>query len=185
MFRSIFAYVTVAYKPGFCFSAGMNRLTPSFDAHAFRQVMGCFATGITVVSAQGADGEAAGITINSFTSVSLKPPLILFCLDKKAGIYPLLRKAKHFAVNILAEGQEDVSRHFADPHHHARPKDLWDTPQMDCPLLRRTLGWLICKPVKYVPGGDHTIFVAQVMALHKRSAARQPLLYVHGRYWTG
>jgi len=152
------------------------------DPRSFRQMMGCFATGVAVVTARGSDGVGVGLTINSLTSVSLDPPLVLFCLDKKAQLYPTFKKAGFFAVNFLAEGQEAISRHFADHHHNPKPKNLWDKPQEGCPILRQTLGWIACRKTALYKGGDHDIFMGEVVRLHKRSGHRDPLVYFHGRY---
>ncbi|MGB9151531.1 MAG: flavin reductase family protein [Alphaproteobacteria bacterium] len=152
------------------------------DSAVFRQTMGCFATGVAVVTAQDPEWGSIGLTVNSLTSVSLDPPLMLFCLDKKAALHKPFRRAKFFAFNILSAGQENVSRHFADRHHHAAPENMWDKPKEDCPLLRGTLGWIICRPHAFHQGGDHTIFVGEVVGLHKRADAAAPLVYFHGRY---
>jgi flavin reductase (DIM6/NTAB) family NADH-FMN oxidoreductase RutF len=152
------------------------------DQRSFRQMMGCFATGVAVITLKREDGTSVGLTINSLTSVSLDPPMILFCIDKKAHLYPPIRASQTFAVNFLGEGQEPVSRYFADRHHSLKPKSLWDKPQDDCPILRQTLGWLICRKSAVHKGGDHDIFLGEVTKLHKRSGPRDPLLYFHGRY---
>lgn len=152
------------------------------DSHAFRQLMGCFATGITVVTIEDPERGPVGITINSLTSVSLKPPLVLFCLEKSAQVYPMFKKATRFAVNILGAKQEEISRHFADRHHHKNRPLPWDKPQKSCPILRGTLGWMVCEVTATMKGGDHTIFLGKVIALKKRGGANKPLLYFHGRY---
>lgn len=144
--------------------------------------MGCFATGIAVVTTYDGEGASVGLTINSLTSVSLDPPLVLFCIDKKAKLYPVLKSAKTFAFNFLSDSQEDVSRYFASHHHHPKPKNIWDKPKGDCPILRQTLGWIACKKFAVYKGGDHQIIVGEVTALHKRAGHRDPLLYFHGRY---
>jgi flavin reductase (DIM6/NTAB) family NADH-FMN oxidoreductase RutF len=149
---------------------------------SFRQIMGCFATGITVVTTRGEQGVGVGLTVNSLTSVSLDPPLVLFCLERQAQLYPVFKAAKLFAFNFLAEGQEAVSRHFADRHHNPRPKNLWDKPQQGCPIMSGTLGWVVCRKQAVHRAGDHDIFVGEVLKLHKRSGHRDPLLYFHGRY---
>jgi len=159
-------------------------MKPKIDSAVFRQMMGCFATGIAVVTARNAELGAFGLTINSLTSVSLDPPLLLFCLDKSAFLHKYFRSSKNFALNLLADGQENISRHFADRHHNARPKNMWDRSQQDCPILRGTLGWILCKPRHFYKGGDHTIFVVEVIDLHKRAPAKEPLTYFHGRYRT-
>ncbi len=155
---------------------------PALDQRSFRHWFGGFATGITVVTTHHKDGGPMGITINSLASVSLKPPLMLFCLDRKAHVYPLLKQAKFFAVNILGEDQEDLSRHFADYHHHPQPKNIWAAPQQGCPILKHTLGWMICRRTEIVKGGDHDIIIGKTVALHRRSGNLKPLLYFHGRY---
>ncbi len=144
--------------------------------------MGCFATGVAVVTARREDGAATGVTVNSLTSLSLDPPLVLFCLDHKAHLYPVFRTAPRFAVNILGVEQEQIARYFADTRHHAKPSNMWDKLRDDCPILRGTLGWMACRMVTVHRGGDHDIFVGEALRLHKRSGARAPLLYVHGRY---
>jgi flavin reductase (DIM6/NTAB) family NADH-FMN oxidoreductase RutF len=152
------------------------------DPRSFRHVMSCFATGIAVATTHTKEGTPVGITVNSMTSVSLEPPLVLFCLDRTARSYPLFKNSKQFALNILGDKQEDISRYFADPHHHKNPKNVWDKPQTGCPILRSTVGWMVCKTIARHKGGDHDIFVGEVIKLFKRSGQRDPLLYFHGRY---
>ena len=152
------------------------------DNRLFRQMMASFATGVAVVTARNDEWGAFGITINSLTSVSLNPPLALFCLDKAAHLHPAFRDTGFFAFNLLAAGQENVSRHFADRHHNPRPKNLWDRPQLDCPILRGTLGWMACRKVAAYKGGDHTIFLGEVVKLYRRRTDKKPLIYFHGRY---
>jgi flavin reductase (DIM6/NTAB) family NADH-FMN oxidoreductase RutF len=155
---------------------------PTPDTDSFRQLMGCFATGITVVTAQHKDGGPIGITINSLTSVSLKPPLVLFCLDKSAHVYSFFKTAPEFVVNFLGEKQDNISRHFADFRRHAEPKNIWERSQKNFPILRHTLGWMLCRKVAVHNGGDHDIFLGEALKLHKRTGPRDPLLYFHGRY---
>ena len=149
---------------------------------SFRQFMSCFATGITVVTVQDKEKNAVGITINSITSVSLEPPLILFCLDKKAKLYPVFRDADMFAVNILSQAQQDISRHFADYKRYPEPKKIWDKPRGGCPILKHTLGWMVCRKTTSYKGGDHMIFLGQVTELKRHSTQLDPLLYFHSRY---
>jgi 3-hydroxy-9,10-secoandrosta-1,3,5(10)-triene-9,17-dione monooxygenase reductase component len=153
----------------------------SFDTLSFRRWFGGFATGVTVVTAGHKDGPV-GITINSVTSVSLEPPLVLFCLDRKAHVYKILRGAKNFAVNILSEKQELISRHFADFRHHPAPLGIWDKSQKGAPVLKHTLGWMMCRQVAIHKAGDHDIVVGRTVALHRASGNPKPLLYFRGRY---
>ena len=152
------------------------------DINSFRQLMGCFATGVTVVTAEDAKHGPIGITINSITSVSLKPLLVLFCLEKKAHVYSPFKKAGHFAVNILTEKQEDISRYFADYRSNPKPKKIWDKPQHGCPILSDTFGWMVCKKIEAYKGGDHTIFLGKVVGLQTHDKAHKPLVYFNGRY---
>jgi len=155
---------------------------PASDSRSFRRWFGTFATGVTVVTLKGSKGEAEGITINSLTSVSLEPPLLLFCLVRSARLYPAFRQSKHFAINILSEGQEYLSRYFADPRHHAAPENIWDRERKGCPTLKGTLGWMVCERTAIHHGGDHDILVGKPIAQHKRSGSMKPLLYFHSRY---
>ncbi len=157
-------------------------MTTKIDSASFRQIMGSFATGIAVVTTRDGELGNVGLTINSLTSVSLMPPLLLFCLDKTAQLHKIFRHADTFAINFLAADQENISRYFADRHHHAKPKNLWERTTKSCPLLRGTLGWALCKPHILYKGGDHTIFVGEVTDLYKRTDAKEPLIYFHGRY---
>ncbi len=151
------------------------------NSRSFRQLMGCFATGVAVVSTRDPDGNNVGLTVNSVTSVSLEPPLVLFCIDRAAGLYPILKSTKFFSLNFLEEGQEDVSRYFANSHN-PKPKNMWGKPQGDCPVLRQTLGWMACRKFAVHKAGDHDIIIGRVVKLHKRSGHHDPLLYFHGRY---
>jgi len=162
-------------------TAGFSK-SPMIDSRSFRQLMGCFATGITVVTTKDANDEAVGLTVNSLTSVSLTPPLVLFCLDRQAKLYPVFKRSTHFGVSILSDDQEDISRHFADAHHNPRPKGLWDKSQANCPIIRQTLGWIACKKSATHKAGDHDIFIGEVVKLRKRADLCDPLLYFHGRY---
>jgi len=155
-------------------------LTP--DPSLFRQLMSCFATGVTVVTVPSKEDKPVGITINSLTSVSLEPPLALFCLDRQAHVYPFFRNASAFAVNFLGEAQENLSRHFADFRHNPEPENIWEVPQEGCPILRHTLGWMVCRKTEVYDGGDHDIILGKVLTLHKRAGQDDPLLYFHGRY---
>ena len=155
---------------------------PNFDATAFRDALSQFATGVTVITAYNDEHQPVGITINSLTSVSLKPPLVLFCLEKEAHLYDVFKQAKYFAINILADDQEEISRYFADYRHNKKPPQLWGKPQAGSPILRGTLGWMVCKKTKAYAGGDHTIFLGETITLNKKSGSKPPLLYFHGKY---
>jgi flavin reductase (DIM6/NTAB) family NADH-FMN oxidoreductase RutF len=154
--------------------------SPSFDSRAFRQLLGRFAT--RVAPARDRKGEAAGVTINSFTSVSLEPPLVLFCLSRKARTFPVFKSAPLFAVNILGAAQEPLARHFAVPHRTPLPPRHFAADVEGCPVLRGSLGWLVARKVATHPGGDHVIFVAEAIRMRVAGGAAKPLLYFRSRY---
>ena len=147
----------------------------------FRAVLGRFATGVTVVTTRSPEGDPVGLTVNSFTSVSLEPPLILFCLDLEAGSLPAFEAASSFAVNILGAGQEAVSNRFADPLA-ARFTDSEVTGfSTGAPILSEALAALDCTVHARHEGGDHVILVGKVEHLAVLDDA-DPLVYWRGTY---
>lgn len=171
----------------------------------FRQVMGHFATGVTVVTTNS-QGTLAGLTVNSFASVSLNPPLVLVCIDMQSNTLSLLRESKKFAVNMLTENQEQWSRGFATdsperfehfcyaPHH---------TAATGAPIIEDALAFIDARIIAEYPGGDHVIFLGQVEAMGvagqaafvneegqnvssyadtAATASANPLLYYAGQY---
>lgn len=150
------------------------------DAAAFRQAIGSFATGVAIATCR-ANNNPCGITINSLTSVSLDPPLILFCLSNRTRVYPDFMATNQFALNILASGQEHLSRHFSGTHAEdwtgVTTLPATDTP----PLLVGCMAWLICRIHTIHPGGDHAIIVGEVTKLGCEPTAL-PLLYFRKQY---
>lgn len=155
----------------------------TFEPTLFRTALGSFPTGVAVASCRAAAGQPVGITINSLTSVSLAPPLVLFCLTTRARAYPAFAAAESFALNLLASGQEAESRHFAG----AQADDWSRTVLHDGatasqpPLLAGCTAWLVCQRVAEHPGGDHAIFVGEVTQLAVQLHAA-PLLYFRKQY---
>lgn len=133
----------------------------------FRQVMGRFATGVTVVTTEN-QGQLAGLTVNAFTSVSLDPPLVLICIEQSSNTIPLLRESQKFAVNILTEQQEDLSRCFASSGSN-RYKNFCNASYRKvatgAPVIENVLAFIDAKVVAEYPGGDHVIFLGQVEAM--------------------
>jgi len=151
------------------------------DPRRFRDVMGCFATGVTVATARRADGTPVGVTINAFASVSLAPPLVLFCLERSAACYGDFAAAPAFAVNMLADDQRALSDRFA-----GLAPDRWDGVALadhpdGPPLLAGTLASVVARREAVHPGGDHGILVGRVTAL-VHDPARRPLLYWRSGY---
>jgi len=146
-----------------------------------RDVMGCFPTGVTVVTAVDARGEPFGLTVSSFTSVSLDPPLILVCIDRRAASHDALMAASHFAVNILESGQSAVSDRFAAEPSDGRFDDLaWHHSAIGSPLLDGAGAWLECSRYEIFAGGDHSILLGRVESAE--SVDRPVLLFHRGRY---
>lgn len=147
----------------------------------FKQCLGCFATGVTVITVLDSKGKPHGITINAFASLSLEPPLILFNIAKTATCHKILLQAKHFSVNILAEGQQQISQLFAFAKDDKWQKVASVPGKNKCPILDGIIAYLECDFAFSYDGGDHTIIVGKVTHLEKQSE-KKPLLYYRGEY---
>ena len=146
----------------------------------FRKAMSHFATGVTVVTTRLASGEPRGLTVNSFASVSLDPPLILFCVDHASESFQAISRAEYFAVNFLAEDQENVSRVFASKSpDRFRQVAFGDGPH-GSPVLDGCLGFLECRKIASHAHGDHTILIGEV--LEAKAHGGNPLLYYRSAY---
>ncbi len=153
----------------------------SFDPHALRRALGNFATGITIVTAQAADGSKIGLTVNSFNSVSLQPPLILWSLDKRsASSLEVLRGSGHFAVNVLAADQIALSNHFARPQEDKFAGIAFSEGPGRAPLLEGCAARFHCALEQEIDAGDHWILLGRVLAFD--DFGRAPLLYHQGAY---
>jgi 3-hydroxy-9,10-secoandrosta-1,3,5(10)-triene-9,17-dione monooxygenase reductase component len=154
---------------------------PVVDEAHFRQVLGHFPTGVTVITATGEDGPA-GLAVGSFFSVSLDPPLVAFCAGKSSSSYPRIEAAGHFTVNILADDQEDVCRVFASkaPEKFAgigyRP-----APATGAPVLNDVVAWIECQIEDVHEAGDHWIVVGRVLDLGIAHEGG-PLVFYRGGY---
>ena len=147
----------------------------------FRNTLGRFATGVTVITAKAADGSPIGVTISSFNSVSLDPPLILWSLSLSSPNLAAFRDADHYAVNILAFGQQDLSDRFAS-RRSDRFADLpIHTGLAGVPLLDGCCAWFECSNEAHYPGGDHLIFVGHVEHF-AAGEAQAPLVFHNGAY---
>lgn len=155
-------------------------MTLDVDVKVLRNCFGKFATGITVITAIAPDGTNIGLTVNSFSSLSLDPPMILWSLDKKSKSLDALKDASHFAVNVLASDQMEVSNNFA-----RTGDDKFDDVELidskcGLPLLGGTVAHLECKNIGTYEGGDHLIFIGEVE--HFETGDKKPLLYTNGQY---
>ena len=154
----------------------------SVDQRSFRKTLGCFATGVTVVTTLHPDTEApAGVTVSAFSSLSLEPPLVLFCLGLKTSSLSAFQNYGRFAINVLAEGQRDLSIRFASRSEDKWGGLKWEKGLGGVPLLPGCLATLECKLVNAIEGGDHMIFVGEVENLTHQEGG-SPLIYFRGAY---
>jgi flavin reductase (DIM6/NTAB) family NADH-FMN oxidoreductase RutF len=146
----------------------------------FRRACGRFATGVTIASVLDAAGGPHGLTVNSFTSVSLEPPLVLICLGQAVSIIEHFRAARYFGINVLTEGQRDISDHFARKGHDRFGSLEWHPGETGVPLLPGVLAAIECAVHKRFTAGDHDIFVGEMVSA--RVAKGDPLIYFASRY---
>lgn len=159
----------------------MNQTAP-FDKRELRNAFGTFMTGVTVVTAADDEGNPVGFTANSFTSVSLEPPLVLVCLANTSSNYETLTRAKGFAINVLAEGQKDVSNTFARPVEDRFAAVAWKKGPHGSPVFGDVSAWFDCSMHKTVEAGDHVILIGRVEAFD--TSTHPGLGYARGAYVT-
>jgi flavin reductase (DIM6/NTAB) family NADH-FMN oxidoreductase RutF len=159
----------------------------SIEPQAFKEVMTCWASGVTIATTQSKAGTLwvpLGMTVSSFAGVSLEPPQILICVNRKAHTYAAIEESGYFAVNLLAVDQLEWGVRFAGLRPEVTDRFAgiaWLTAQTGAPILPGVLGWLDCHLFHTFPSGDHTIFVGEVVACGMCSDGA-PLLY-HRRNW--
>ena len=152
------------------------------DGRAFRQSLGEFATGVAVITAQGSGEELIGMTMSSFNSVSIDPPLVLFSVDKRANSLPAMLEAKGFAVNVLAREQEQISNRFARALSDKWAEVKRSVGHAQAPLITGALAHFECEPYANHDGGDHVIFLVRVLRHTVRAGNPAPLIFFRGRY---
>jgi 3-hydroxy-9,10-secoandrosta-1,3,5(10)-triene-9,17-dione monooxygenase reductase component len=150
------------------------------DAARYRQVLGHFATGVTVVTTASA-GVPAGLSVNSFTSVSLDPPLVAFCVARTSSTWPRIQAVGVFCVNILGEDQEDLCRVFATSSADKFRGVGWRAAESGAPILAGALAWIDCSVEAEHAAGDHLIVVGRVLELGVAHEGR-PLVFYRGGY---
>lgn len=162
--------------------SGDGRDTPiSMEAAEFRRILGHLAAGVSVVSAVDPDGSPRGLTANAVTSVSLTPPLVLVCVDRTADTHDCIDRAGAFAVSVLAEDGEGLARRFATyPVEEKFQGVAFRSEATGAPVLEAALGWVDCRVWARYDGGDHTIFVGEVVDGDAREGG--PLLYFRSGY---
>lgn len=168
-------------QPLYNWSDSLTRGEPvNIDEAEFRRVLGHFASGVTVVTTC-CEGALDGITVSSFASLSLDPALVLICIDRRAAAHDHIAQAGAFAVNILAEDGEWLSRLFASRGESRFAKVRYRFGQVGVPILEDALAIIECRVQEQVPGGDHTIFIGHVVSTDVRSTGK-PLLYFRSGY---
>ena len=163
-------------------SKDLLQATPPVTADRFRSAMGHFLTGVTIVTTRGESGEPYGLTVSSFNSVSLAPPLILWSLDLGNDRAALFRASAGFTVNVLPAGCEDLIRTFAAPEAERFANTAWHWGVTGQPVLDDAIASFECRLWAEYPGGDHAIFVGEVMDLATRDGAAAA--YFKGRLGT-
>ena len=153
-------------------------MTP-IASEEFRRVLGHFPTGVTVITAYGEDGPV-GMTANSFTAVSLDPPLVLVCPGRSSTTWPRIRAARRFCANVLAHGQADICRRFAQPSEDRFAGIGWHD-RATGPALDEAVAWIDCEIDAEHGAGDHEIVVAEVDAIASAETA-EPLVFLRGRF---
>lgn len=154
----------------------------SVDSDEFRSLCGLWPTGVSIVTTRDGQGRSYGVTMNSVTSVSLEPPLLLICLRNESDTLTAMRESGMFCINLLASGQEDLSRRFA----HRRPDKFKGTRTHDgrlgAPVLEGVLAALECRVEEVYPGGDHRIVVGEMVHGVRYNENALPLVYFKGNY---
>lgn len=154
----------------------------TIDQREYRNAVGCFATGVTVITTLDPEGDKIGITANSFTSLSLDPPLVLFCVDARINSFEAFESCRHFNVNVLREEQMELSNNFAKSSD-----DKWDGVEHGygengCPVFGGSLAVLECDKHEMYEGGDHLILIGEVTRMNYDGNGGRPLLYYKGTY---
>lgn len=155
-------------------------LEPPLDARSLRTALGGFATGVTIVTCCDPNGAPVGLTVNSFSALSLDPPLVLWSLRLASPHLAVFDVAQHFAINVLAEAQVDLSRRFASIESARFDHGLWGRGIANVPVLAGCAATLECKLVSHQVAGDHRLYFGQVVVATSQPVS--PLVYHGGRY---
>ena len=164
-------------------SAPMNQQFPPFlDIRSLRDALGEFATGVAVITARAGDGTPVGVTINSFASVSLEPPLVLWSLGLQSPTLAVFETCSHYAINVLAADQVEISQRFSQSQDDRFAGIDLKVGAGGTPILPGCCAWFECRNEMRYPGGDHLIFVGHVESFQRDE--KSPLIFHGGRYRT-
>ncbi len=155
---------------------------PLIDPRAYRNTVGLFASGVTVVAVVHDDDELHAMTANAITSLSLEPPLVIFCLAKRARMVDELKRANGFSINILHEDQQPLSDYFAGRRTGPTPPPFRFVAWEGGPRLEGCTGAIACRLHEVIEGGDHYIVIGRVIGLYQSPEPRRPLLFFAGTY---
>lgn len=155
--------------------------TDDFNSRAFRTAMGQFCTGVTVITSLDSEGKPSGFACQSFTALSLDPPLIVFCPQKTSRTWPVIEANGKFVVNVLSNRQEDVSATFGAPGSDKFKNIEWDPSPAGLPVLRNNLTWVECSVDSVSEGGDHWVVIGRALTLGE-VVQDKPLLFYRGGY---
>lgn len=153
----------------------------AIDPRDLRNVMGHFPTGVTIITTKDATGKPFGLTANAFSSLSLDPPLVLICVDKKVDCYACFEESKVFVVNFLSEDQEHLSKRFATKGIEKFEGVTCQTGDCGAPRLDGAIGYIECKLISGHDGGDHTVYIGEVQSAS--ASGERPLLFFKGKYY--
>lgn len=154
----------------------------AFDQRQFRDTLAQFATGVTIICTRAGDGRYAGFTANSFNSVSLEPPLVLWSLAHRSASLAAFENAKRYSVNVLAHSQGDLARRFSRPHADRFEGVDYRLGWADAPLIEGSVAWFECRPHSHQRAGDHVLFIGEVVTCER--AAGRGLVFHHGTFGT-
>jgi flavin reductase (DIM6/NTAB) family NADH-FMN oxidoreductase RutF len=160
--------------------AGAEGPLPPIAERAFRDALGEFATGVTVICARRPDGRYVGFTANSFNSVSLDPPLVVWSLDRRAENLAAFRSAERYAINVLAHDQVELARRFSRPHADRFAGVRYRLGTAQAPLIEGCVAWFECRHHAQQRAGDHVLFIGHVETCARRTDAG--LVFHHGRF---
>lgn len=156
---------------------------PHVDPIAYRRALGVFGTGVALVAARDGQGRAHGLIINSLASVSLAPPIVLWCIAETSAVFDVYTQCPVFSINILGHGEEELCRQFSRPGDRIVPEDLLETFATGAPVLRRAAANLDCRLMRHEPVGDHEVIYAEVAAF-RADPHIDALGFFRGRYVT-
>jgi len=157
-----------------------NTSPQAFDARQFRDALAQFATGVTVICARATDGRLVGFTANSFNSVSLDPPLILWSLETRSASLPAFEACARYTVNVLSAAQTELARRFSQPHVDRFEGVPFRMGWADAPLIEGCIAWFECSHHARHHAGDHVVFIGEVATCER--APGRGLVFQHGRF---